>query len=231
MPGFFWTRNMSGSPHPVIQEVYVPAATVVENGEPIIFTNGTGVAAQGGPADLDDPFYGVAAEAHAGSGAAVSDRQSGNWIKVITNPDAIFKYTCSKVYTLTGGSTTTAVDSSLLPATNSFWKGGYIEIVTCAADANLNGTRHMISDSTGSTGTLTLANTLPATLAASDTIKICPGYMVRGPVVWDLDSDAMNPDYDTDGGIGLIVVSTSPESMMMEIMFQQHYMGNHPYTV
>lgn len=224
MDGFRYAYSLNGHKSPMMKELYIPSATAVEKGEPVSFTQGTGVIVLAEPTDLDDPIIGVAAEPH---DASTSGRQSGNWIKVIVDPDAVYKYTCDKVYTLTGGSTTTAVDSSLVPQTDNIWIGGAIKIVTCAADSSLIGRIVKISDSTGSTGTLTLAETLPAALASGDTIRICPGYMMFGHSGYDLDSDAMNVNFDADGGASLVIVDADPDAFCMFVKFKLHALGNH----
>lgn len=210
--GFVW----AGKRPPTIRSLYIPTATAIEKGEPVNFKQGTGVIVLAEPNDFDDPITGVATAAHAAN--------SGTSLEVVMNDsdDCIFKYKCCKTYTLTGGSTTTAVDSSLVPATNSFWKGGAIQIVSCAADSSLNGRIVKISDSAGSSGTLTLAETLPAALASGDTIYICPGYMAYEHLGYDLDSDAMNPDFEADGGNVLRILYTNPDTMEMFVRFERH---------
>jgi len=159
-------------------------------------------------------------EAHDGS---TSGRDSGNWIELVVNDadDCIFRHKAAKAYTLTGGSTTTAVDSSLLPQTDNFWIGGAIKIISCAADSSLNGRVVKISDSTGATGSLALAETLPAALASGDTIYLCPGYMAHNHIGYDLDSDAMNPNFDADGGTVLELYDTDPDNMTMYFKFKR----------
>jgi hypothetical protein len=224
MDGFRYAYSLNGHKRPVLQKFYIPADTAIEQGEPFQYTPGTGVIVHADPATLDDPIVAVAAEAHDG---ATAGRQSGTEILGFVDPDAVFKYTCEKVYTLTGGSTTTAVDSSLVPQTDKLWIGGAIKIVSCAADSSLNGRVVKISDSKGSTGTLTLAETLPAALAASDTIRICPGILAKTQS-WDLDSDAMNPDFDNDGAGGLILVDSSPLEMVSFWKFTVNAFASQP---
>ncbi len=101
-------------------------------------------------------------------------------------------------------------------------KGGAIQIVSCAADSSLNGKIVSISDSTGASGTLTLAETLPAALAAGDTVKLCLGYMAEDYLGYDLDSDAMNPDFDAIGGNVLRFLYSTPENMEMFFTFERH---------
>ena len=169
--------------------------------------------------DFDDPIYGVANENH--DGATADGRQTGTEIEISVSDTALYKYDCSKVYTLTDGSTTTAVDSSLVPQTNDFWINGYIEIVTCAADSSLIGKRVKITDSVGASGTLTLAETLSAALASGDTIKLCPGNYAHGYLGWDLDADAMNPDFDAIGGTVLELYDTNPKRMECTFRFRR----------
>lgn len=217
MKGFVWSGNKAGHKNPNIRKCYVADATAIEKGEPIVYTAGTGVAAITAPTVFDDPIYGVSAQEKAANDGVTA-------IDIVeASPYDIFKYKCSVVYTLTGGSTTTAVESSLQPQTiNKFWAGGAIRIVTCAADSSLVGRIVRISDSTGATGSLALAETLPAALAANDTIQICPGYMAHDYLGYDLDANSMNPDWDAVGGKVLRVYDTNPETMEVRFTFERH---------
>jgi len=216
MKGFRWSGNKAGHKNPNIRKMYVPDATAIEKGEPIIYTQGTGVAVIAAPTDFDDPVYGVSMIEKAASDGVTE-------IEIAeASPYDIFKYKCAKVYTLTGGSTTTAVDSSIVPQADNFWIGGAIKIVTCAADSSLVGRVVKISDSTGSTGSLTLAETLPAALASGDTINLCPGYMAHDYLGYDLDTDSMNPDWDAIGGNVLRIYDTNPDLMEVRFTFERH---------
>lgn len=219
MKGFTWAGDLNGSKNPIIRTMYIPTATAIEKGEPIQFTQGTGVVVLPGPTDFDDPIAGVSMQEHAAN--------SGTTLEVSVSPTAIYKYKANKVYTMTGGSTTTCVDSSLVPQTDDFWIGGAIQIITCAADSSLIGRIVKISDSTGATGTLTLAETLPAALASGDTYKLVPGYMAEGYTGFDLDSDAMNPDYDAIGGESLQFLWSNPDTMESFWRFVLHEYANH----
>lgn len=210
MAGFNWCGDLNGQKVPIIKKELIATATAVEKGEPVQITPGTGIVVHAGPTDFDDPIYGIATEPHDG---ATSGRQVGTEIEISVSPSALYKYNCSKIYTLTGGSTATAVDSSLVPQTDDLWINGYIEIVTCAADSSLIGKRVKITDSTGSTGSLALAETLSAALASGDTYKLCPGNYAHGHIGWDLDSDGMNPNFDADGGNVLELYDTNPKRM------------------
>ena len=218
--GFTWAGSLNGHKNPIIRKMPVPDATAIEKGEPIDFTPGTGIIVLADPTDFDDPIYAVSNEEKAANDGKLE-------IEVIPDPEGIFRYEASKVYTLTGGSTTTAVDSSLLPQTDNFWKGGAIKIVTCAADSSLVGKIVKISASTGSTGTLTLAETLPSVLASGDTILLVPGNHAEGYFGFDLDSDAMNPDFDAIGGESLLFLWSDPDKMVSYYKFRLHKLGNH----
>lgn len=174
----------------------------------------------------DDPYLGVAAENHDGSTADFIGRQTGTKIKVYDDPNDVFELVSTEAQTLTGGSTTTAVISGLLPQTDDLWNEGYIEIVTCAADSDLIGRMVKISDSTGSTGTLTLAETLPAALAASDTIRIYPGRYALGEYGWDLNSDGTDIDYTSSGGESLQLVKADPFVKKAYYKLRLHSKGN-----
>lgn len=216
MKGFIWSGNKAGHKNPSIRSCDIPDATAIEKGEPIIFTPGTGVAVIAAPTDFDDPIYGVSkVEKAANDGKTKIDI-------IEASPYDIFKYKCTKVYTMTGGSTTTCVDSSLVPQTDDFWIGGAIRIVTCAADSSLVGRVVKISDSTGATGTLTLAETLPSALAANDTYQLCPGSKAHDYLGYDLDSDSMNPDWDAIGGNVLRIYDTNPDNMECRFTFERH---------
>jgi len=162
-------------------------------------------------------------EAHDGS---TDGRQSGLKIKVYTSPTAVFANTPKNANTATGGSTTTFVDSSLLPATDDYFNGGAIQILTCAADSDLVGKRVAISDFTGSGGTVTLAETLTAALASGDTAYLCPGPLAITAYSWDLDSDNMEIDFESDTGTALQIVDVDPDTFQVYVKFRLHQFGN-----
>lgn len=229
MAGFQWAGDLNGHKSPILRECYIPASTVVSYGEPVGYTPGTGVVklTEALAEDFDDPIFGVAAENHDGT---TSGRQSGTKILISVSPTAVYKYRCTPIIALTGGSTTTAVNSNLLPNVDHFWKNGAIQIVSCAADSSLNGRIVKISDSTGSSGTLTLAETLPAALAASDTIRLCPGNFADNFLGFDLYYNTTNIatatalldlDFTSDGGAIVRVRYSNPETLETFIVFEK----------
>jgi hypothetical protein len=213
MKGFTWCGDLNGSKNMIVDEYYVPDATAIEKGEPVRFTQGTGIVVLADPTNLQDRILGVSLlEKVASDGVTM--------LPVSISPTAKYTYKCNKAYTLTGGSTTTAVDSSLLPDTADVWIGGAIQIVTCAADSSLVGRIVKISDSATS-GVLTLAETLPAALASGDTIYLCPGYMLKDYLLYSLSSDSMDIDYDqASTGSVVRIVSSDPDNMEMVVTFE-----------
>ena len=212
MAGFIWAGDLNGQKNPLVRDYYVPDATAIDRGEPVAFTAGTGIIIIANDDNIQDRILGVATHAKAANDGSTD-------LEVSYSPTAIYSYRADKAYTLTGGSTTTAVDSTLLPQTDNFWIGGAIEIVTCAADSSLIGKIIPITDSTGGTGTLTLGETLSSALAAGDTIHICLGYMAEDDMSYDLDASATAPDFDSDGGNVLRFLYSTPDTMTMYFMF------------
>ena len=211
MAGFKYAGDLNGHKRKLVRDYYIPTATAIEAGEPVDFTQGTGVIVLAGPEDFNDPIIGVATAAHAAN--------SGTSIELSYSPTAIYVYHASKTYTATGGSTTTIVDSGLLPQTDNFWIGGAVKILSCAADSSLNGRVILLTDSTGSSGTLTFA-AQAAAFASGDTYQLCLGYMAENHLGYDLDSDAMNPDFEADGGEILRFLYAEPMLMDMYFTFE-----------
>ena len=213
MAGFRYAGDLNGSKRKLVRDFLIPTATAIEQGEPVDFTYGTGVIVHAHEDDFDDPIVGVATAAHAAN--------SGTSIELSYSPTAIYVYKASKTYTATGGSTTTIVDSSLLPQTDDFWINGMIKVISCAADSSLNGLLIPITDSTGSSGTLTFA-TQAAAFAAGDTYQLCLGNYADGFLGYDLDTDAMNPDFDAAGGAILKFQYSNPKTMEMYFTFERY---------
>lgn len=215
---FFLSSDLNGAKVPYLMPFPIPTATVVEQGEIVDFTPGTGVIVLGNDGtDFDGPALGVAVSAHPAN--------SGDVIKVSASPTAVYGHDCGNIITATGGSATTFVVSGLLPQTNNLWKGGMLEVVTCAADSTLIGKRIPITGSTGATGTLTIpAQT--AAFATGDTARLCPGPLAITEKGWDLDADGMNVDWGSSGGESLVLVHSDPANMVAYFMLRLHRFGN-----
>ncbi|MDD4890907.1 MAG: hypothetical protein PHU85_13380 [Phycisphaerae bacterium] len=217
MAYFQWTRNFSGSNVPLIQEFPIATATAIEYGEVVRLVNSK-VVAVGTPATFNEPVLGVAAEGHDG---ATAGRQVGLRIKVVCNPNAVFKVKPTTYLTATGGSTSTFVDSNLGPAINDIYNGGYIKVRTCAAGIPA-GTLIRIADFTGSGGTITVA-TQSYAFASGDTVYLYPPLDIVGQTAYDLNSDGTDIDFESGGGAGMIVCGADPDAQTVEVMFKQHH--------
>ena len=210
----------------LMKPFYIPTGTAIEKGEVVIFTPGTGVAAVG-DSDQDNPVIGVAVEAHDG---ATAGRQVGLEIKVSCSPTACFKVPCAKVITASGGSVTTFVDSSLKPATDNIFNGGYIQVVACAADStgSMAGKMIKVTDHTGSGGTLTFA-TQPHAFASGDTVRLFPGPLALTTYSHNLTSDGTDIDFEQSAaGEAIQIVEASPIDKLLIAKFRLHQYGNGP---
>jgi hypothetical protein len=215
---FKWAYDLSGNKTPQIKEMVIPMATAIELGEMVLNTPGTGIAVVAGT-DFDDPALGAAMQEHAAN--------SGTNIKVSVSPTAVYSLKPRNVITATGGSTTTFVVAGLLPQTDDLWNGGYIQVVTCAADPTMIGKLIKITDCTGATGTLTFA-TQGAAFASGDTAYLCPGPLAIGSFGWDLDANGTEVDWDTSGGEALVLVDVDPDTFTTYWMLRLHQFGNGP---
>lgn len=210
----------------ILKPFYIATGTVIEKGEVVKYTPGVGVVAVGDQ-DNDDPVLGVATEAHDG---VTTGRQVGTEIKVSCSPTACFQLPCSKAITATGGSVTTFVDSNLKPATNDVFNGGYIQIVTCAADTagSTIGKMVRISDYTGATGTITVESQ-PFAFAAGDTVRLYPGPLAITTFSHDLTAGGTDIDFEVAAaGEAIQIVDADPVSKRLVMKFRLHQFGAHP---
>ena len=222
MANFKWLRNESNRvSNP--RTYQIAAETAIEKGEMVKLTNGLVVAVD---ADSDDPYLGIAACQH--DGATVDGVQTATTIPIYDDPNDVFALYPSGVITATGGSTTTFVDSSLLPATDNILNGGVIKIVTCALDSSLVGRVINISDFTGSGGTITLGETLPVAISAGDTALLLPGPRAIGQYGWDLNSDGDDINWESNGGESLIFVGSDILNFFAFFKLRLHIKGSHP---
>lgn len=221
---FKWAYNKS-YPCAKPKEYLIPTATVIERGEMVAFTPGTGIVVLPDQ-DQDDVILGVAAESHDASTADFIGRQTGTKIKVYDDPNDVFMMEEKTTLTLTANSSTTqAVVSGLLPATNDLWINSYIEIMTCAADSELVGRLVKITDSVGATGAL-IFSALPSALATGDTIRLYPGDHALNEYGWDLNSDGTEIDYETSGGEAIQLVKADPFNKKSFWKLRLHTKGN-----
>jgi len=213
----------------ILKPFYIAASTVIEKGEVVVFTPGTGVAAAG-VSDNDDPVLGVASEPHDGSTAG---RQSGTEIKVSCSPTACFRVPNSVVVTATGGSTTTFVASALRPATDDIFNGGYIQVVTCAADtAGVSiGKMIKITDYTGTGGTITVG-TQPYAFAAGDTVRLFPGPLAVTTYSHNLSAGGTDIDFSqAAAGEAIQIIEADPLNKQLVVKFRLHQFAGYPITI
>jgi hypothetical protein len=207
------------------KEYEIATGTVIEMGEVVKLSSGKVVAV--GDQDQDDPYLGVAAEPHDG---ATAGRQVGLKIKVYDHPDDVFALTPSSVITASGGSTTTFVVDNMKSGTISsnyddMHNGGFLKIVSCAADSSLNGKLVSISDFTASSGTFTLAETLSAALAAGDTAHLCPGKLSVGTFHHNLTAGGTDISWETAAAgeaIKIVDVDTNAFKAYVQLRLHQN---------
>lgn len=206
----------------------IASATAIEQGEVVQKSSGLIIATA--DQDQDDPVFGVSAEGHDGS---TSGRNSGTEIKIFDSPDDVFAYTPKAVAcTATGGSTTTIEDSSLAGfAANDELNGGYVKIISCAADSSLNGKVVSISDYVASGGVITLSETLSGAIASGDTFYLCPGKIAIGNHAHDLNSDGTDIDWETSGGEALEIYDVDPETFTVFFRIRQHQQADEAQAI
>jgi len=219
------------SANPRIMELPIATATAVLRGQLVQFTIGVGVIPHAAPTDTDDPIFGVAMEAHDG---ATAGRQKGLKIKIAV-PDVdrplVLKWNCLNTITATAGSTTAFTVAGLLPQTDDLWIGGYIQVLTCAADSTQIGKRIKITDSTGATGVLAVS-TQTAAFASGDTARVCPGLLALTCHTWDCDSTASHIDWDAAAvGEALELVDADPANMVAYFKLRQSQFASYPLAI
>jgi hypothetical protein len=222
---FRFAYDLFGNKTPYIRPFPIAAATAIKKGQFVKYTPGTGIASSAGD-DFDDPAVGVAMEAHDGSTAG---RQSGTEIKISASPSAVYEVQPSTAITATGGSTSTFVDSNL-GGVDDLFNGGYIEIVSCAANSALNGKMLKITDYTAATGTIKF-DTQIAALAAGDTAYLYPGQLAVGTYAWDTNATFDDIDFETSGGESLILVDADPENKLCYFKLRLHQFGDGPAAI
>lgn len=214
------------------KEYQIAAATVIEEGEIVKLSSGKVVAV--GDTDQDDPYLGVAAEPHDGSTAG---RQSGTVIKVYDHPDDVFALISTNAITASGGSTTTFVVDNMKSGTiasnyDDMHNGGYLKLVSVAADSSLNNKLVRISDFTAATGTFTLDETLSVALASGDTAYLCPGKLSIGTFHHDLDTNGIDINYeDSSAGEAIKIVDVDPNTFKVFIKLRLHQNSSHMVAI
>ena len=205
----------------VARSFYIPSATVIEKGEIVLFTTGTGIAAVSGT-DFDDPALGVAAQDHASG--------DGTEILVYCDPDIVYKVVPKTESTADSGSTSTWVDAEFTGADDLF-NGGVIVITDTNDVEGFNvGDVLKITDFANSGGIFTVSGA-GGTVTAGMKGYVYPGQLAVGCYAFDLDSDGTNIDLKSAGGESLVVVGTqyNPQKKETTVFskLRLHQFGNY----
>ena len=220
---FEYAYDLSGCTFPVIKEFPIATGTAIELGEVVKLSAGFVVAV--GDQDQDDPYLGIAAEAHDG---ATTGRQTGLVIKVYCSPTAVFKVKPASVVA-DSGNTTTLVDASYGTIGNDEVNGGALKLVSLGASSTLTlapGKVVTITDFATSSGTFTGVFTGGTT--AGDTYKLFPPV---GAHSFDLNSDGTNFDFNSTGGESLEIVGNDFDLEWIYFKLRLHQLAAYPVAI
>jgi hypothetical protein len=214
---FEYAYDLSGNAFPVIKEFPIAAATAVVKGSIVRLSGGF---VDNVDADQDDPYLGVAAEAHDGSTAG---RQSGTVIKVYCSPTAVFKVKNKYEVVADSGNATTLVDASYGTAGDDQFNGGVLKLSAKGTGSTLTlpvGKLVAVTDFATTTGTFT--GTFTGNTTAGDTYLVFPPV---GSYCWDVDAAADDFDFNTTGGESLIIVENDMVNDYIMFKFRLHQFG------
>lgn len=212
---------------PIIKEFYIASGTAIEQGEVVKLVEGAVVAV--GDTDQDDPYLGVAAEAHTGVSDIMNPRANGNKIKVYCSPLAVFKCQPGILSTADSGDATTWVDGEIVAAAgfaDNDWNGGYLKVKSTAALTNGLNKAYRVSDFAVATGTFT--GVFTGGVTAGDTALLFPPVGSKG---WDLNSDGTMLDLKAKGGESIIIVENDLDNEWVYFMFRLHQFGNYMVAI
>lgn len=226
-----YAYDLGGTDVPVIREFDIASATAIELGEVVVMDLATGYVTAIGNADQDDPYLGVAAEAHTGVADTLNPRANGTKIKVFCSPTAVFKCKPAVISTADSGTATNWVDGELVAgagfADDSF-TGGYLKLTEKAAASTLTipvGWTGRIKDFTVAAGTVIMeTGYLTGNASAGDKALIFPPV---GSFGWDLNSDGTNLDIKAKGGESLQIVDVDTDLEYVYFKFRLHQFGNY----
>ncbi len=170
-------QKLDGGVHVSAREYDIAAATAIAEGQLVKLADGLVVAAA---VNETGAVLGVAAENHSGNADALDPRANGKKILVIDDPDAIYQCKAPQIEAAAGGSGTTIVVTGLKVFSADDFNGGYVVLLSKAADSTNTdkiGTVRRITDfaTTGSpatSGTLTVES--GGTPAAGDVYAVFP---------------------------------------------------------
>ncbi len=230
-----YAYDLAGIDYPVIREFDIAAATAIELGEVVKLDLATGYVVAVGDVDQDDPYLGVAAEAHTGAADTLNPRSNGTKIKVYCSPTAIFKCKPAIISTCDSGTATNWVDGELVAGTgfaDDSFSGGYIKLTEKAAASTLTipvGWIGRIKDFTVAAGTVIMeTSALTGAASAGDKALILPPFASYG---WDLNSDGTNIDLKAKGGESITIIDVDPVTEYVYFRFRLHQLGGHMLAI
>jgi hypothetical protein len=217
-----YAYDLTGVLQPVRRRFPIATNTAIEMGEVVKLSAGKVVAV--GDTDQDDPYLGVAAEAHDGA----SEGETGTTIMVYCSPTAVFKCKPGILSTADSGNTTTWVDAELATAASAGfaddgWNGGYLKLksttaLTVGIDKPIE-----ITDFAVATGTFT--GTFTGGVTAGDTALLLPPVGSKG---WDLNTDGTNLNTKANGGESIMIVDVDTDQEWVYFILRLHQFGNGP---
>lgn len=222
-----YAYDLSGSDYTLEREFDIATSTVIEKGEVVKLIEGKVVAV--GDTDQDDPYLGVAAEAHTGVADTTNPRSNGTRIKVKVSPTAVFKCKPGIISTADSGNGTTWVDAEVGAVVDDKYNGGYLKLTEKAAASTLTdpvGTLYAVTDFATTSGTFT--GVFAGNVSAGDKALILPPV---GSLGWDLNSDGTNLNTKANGGESIIIVDVDPDLEYVYFMFRLHQFGNYMLAI
>ena len=140
-------QKLDGASHVSAREYDIAANTAITEGQLVKLTDGLVVAAAAGETGA---LLGVAAENHSGSADALDNRANGKKIMVIDDRDVVMQCAAPQI-TVASGTATTIVASALATFADDDFKGGYVKLVSKAAESTNTDAVGQVRRITGST--------------------------------------------------------------------------------
>lgn len=230
-----YAYDLSGIDYAVEREFDIAAATVIERGEVVRLNLATGLIVAVGDVDQDDPYLGVASEAHTGVADTLNPRSNGTKIRVWCSPTAVFKCKPGIVTTADSGTSTNWVDGELVAGSgfaDDDFSGAYIKLVEKALASTLTipvGTVLRVVDFTVAAGTLICdTGALVGAASAGDKAILFPPEVSKG---WDLNADGTNLDIKAKGGESIQIVQIDVEQETVYFKFRLHQFANYMIAI
>jgi len=187
---FEWAYDLNGAKTP-LKEV-LPVSGDVYTGSMVGNVVGQGVAS--GTSGMG---AGVAIKDYAWEWEEATPAIADKFVPVLTSETAVYR-TKGAVVTATGGSSTTI--STSLSGPDGVWKGGAVEVISCASNPALKGAKlPVLSDASG---VLTVPDQVTA-FAAGDTFYVVPGHSAKNYDGWGADATFQNVDF-TVSDLGIL---------------------------